>query len=173
MSAPHNGKIKPRLLEKQDKTGNAAPGEASGKMQIHKAFKYRIYPNATQQHKLDVQFGHARYIYNWGLTQSQDGYPGYTRLTKQLTILKASEDTAWLKAGHSQVLQQALKNLDRAFEHFFDRWAGYPQFKSKRARQSIRYPQPNRTGLHRMGGRSTFRRSDMYEWSCTVRWQVR
>ncbi len=111
-------------------------------MIVHKGLKYRIYPNATQQQKLDVQFGHARYIYNWGLAQSQDGYPGYTRLTKQLTILKASEDTAWLKAGHSQVLQQALKNLDRAFQHFFDRRAGYPQFKSKRARQSIRYPQP-------------------------------
>lgn len=40
------------------------------------------------------------------------------------------------------MLQQALKNLDRAFRNFFDRRADYPRFKSKRARQSIRYPQP-------------------------------
>ena len=111
-------------------------------MNVRKAFKYRIYPNREQQQKLGVQFGQARYIYNWGLAQSQDGYPGYTRLTKQLTMLKASEDTSWLREAHSQVLQQALKNLDRAFQNYFDRRAGYPHFKSKRARQSIRYPQP-------------------------------
>ena len=111
-------------------------------MIVCKAFKYRLYPNREQQQKLAVQFGHARYIYNWGLAQSQDGYPGYNRLTKQLPKLKASEDTSWLKEAHSQVLQQALKNLDRAFQNFFEKRGGYPRFKSKRARQSVRYPQP-------------------------------
>jgi len=111
-------------------------------MIVRKAFKYRIYPNREQQQKLAVQFGHARYIYNWGLAQSQDRYPGYNRLAKQLPILKECEDTSWLKEAHSQVLQQALKNLDRAFQNFFDKRAGYPKFKSRRARQSIRYPQP-------------------------------
>jgi len=111
-------------------------------MIVRKAFKYRIYPNREQQQKLAVQFGHARYIYNWGLAQSRDGYPGYNRLARQLPVLKASEDTSWLKEAHSQVLQQALKNLDWAFQNFFDKRAGYPRYKSKRARQSIRYPQP-------------------------------
>ena len=111
-------------------------------MIVRKAFKYRIYPNREQQEKLAVQFGQARYIYNWGLAQSQDGYPGYHRLAKQLPILKASEETSWLKEAHSQVLQQSLKNLDRAFRNFFEKRGGYPQFKSKRARQRIRYPQP-------------------------------
>ena len=111
-------------------------------MKVRKAYKYRIYPNREQQQKLAVQFGHARYIYNWGLAQSQDGYPGYSRLTKQLPVLKTSEDTSWLKEAHSQVLQQSLKNLDRAFQNFFDKRGGYPRFKSKRSRQSVRYPQP-------------------------------
>ena len=47
-----------------------------------------------------------------------------------------------MKEAQSQVLQQALKHLDRAFRNFFEKRAGYPRFKSKRARQSIRYPQP-------------------------------
>ena len=111
-------------------------------MIVRKAFKYRIYPNAKQQQKLAVQFGHARYIYNWGLAQSQDRYPGYNRLAKQLPILKASEEPSLLKEAHSQVLQQSLKYLDRAYQNFFDTRAGRPGFKSKRARQSIRYPQP-------------------------------
>jgi putative transposase len=116
-------------------------------MIVRKGFKYRIYPNREQQRRLAVQFGHARYIYNWGLAQSQDKYPGYSRLAKQLPILKASEETAWLKEAHSQVLQQSLKDLDRAFQNFFDKRGGYPRYKSKRVRQSIRYPQPKESWI--------------------------
>ena len=39
------------------------------------------------------------------------------------------------------VLQQKLKDLDRASVNFFAGRAGYPKFKSKRDKQSIRYPQ--------------------------------
>ena len=122
-------------------------------MIIRKAFKYRLYPNQEQQHKLAIQFGQARYIYNWGLAQSEDKYPGYHRLAKQLPKLKAIEETAWLREGHSQVLQQSLKNLDRAFRNFFEKRAGFPKFKSKRARQSIHHPQPKRGLIGRDGRR--------------------
>ena len=110
-------------------------------MIVRKGFKYRIYPNQEQQRKLAVQFGHARYIYNRGLGQSQEKYPGYNHLAKQLPILKKTSETTWLKEAHSQVLQQSLKDLDRAFQNFFGKRGGYPQFKSKQAKQSIRYPQ--------------------------------
>jgi len=116
-------------------------------MIIRKGFKYRLYPNRAEQQKLAVQFGHARYIYNWGLAQSQGRYPGYNHLAQQLPILKRAAETVWLKEAHSQVLQQALQNLDRAFGNFFDQRGGYPQFKSKRARQSVRYPQPKEKWL--------------------------
>lgn len=111
-------------------------------MNIRKAFKYRIYPNQEQQQRLAVQFGHSRYIFNWGLSQSRDRYLGYNKLAKRLPELKAAEETAWLKDAHSQVLQQSLMNLDRAFRNFFEKRSGYPRFKSKHASQSIRYPQP-------------------------------
>lgn len=122
-------------------------------MIIRKAFKYRLYPSRTQEESLTIQFGQARYIYNWGLEQSRDRYPGYCHLAKCLPKLKASEETSWLKAGHSQVLQQALKDLDRGFGNFFDQRAGYPRYKSKRARQSIRYPQPNASWIRCEGRR--------------------
>ena len=109
-------------------------------MIVRKAFKYRIYPNKKQQAALAVQFGHARYIYNWGLAQSQDRYPGYNRLAKQLPILKASEDTSWLKEAHSQVLQQSLKNLDRGYQNFFDKRAGLSPIQ-KQASQA-KHPLP-------------------------------
>ena len=122
-------------------------------MIVRKAFKYRLYPNRVQEESLAVQFGHARYIYNWGLSQSQDRYPGYCHLAKYLPKLKAEEETNWLRAGHSQVLQQALKDLDRGFQNFFDKRARYPRYKSKRARQRIRYPQPKESWIRLEGKR--------------------
>ena len=122
-------------------------------MIIRKAFKYRLYPNRAQEEHLAVQFGQARYIYNWGLAQSQARYPGYCHLAKCLPKLKAEEETNWLKMGHSQVLQQALKDLDRGFRNFFDKRARYPRYKSKRARQSVRYPQPKESWIRSEGRR--------------------
>jgi putative transposase len=90
-----------------------------------------------------VQFGHKRYIYNWGIDQSRERYSGYKHLADQLPEMKRSEELSWLKAAHSQVLQQALIDLNKAFVNFFEKRAGYPHYKkSKHARQSIRFPQP-------------------------------
>jgi len=111
-------------------------------MIVRKGLKFRLYPNQAQEALLAVQFGHKRYIYNWGIEQSRERYPGYTTLANQLPDLKRSTETAWLKAAHSQVLQQALMDLNKAYQNFFDKRAGYPRFKGKRAKQSIRYPQP-------------------------------
>jgi transposase len=38
-------------------------------MIVRKAFQYRLDPNREQQERLAVQFGHTRYIHNWGLTK--------------------------------------------------------------------------------------------------------
>ena len=54
-------------------------------------------------------------------------------------ILKV--DYPWLKEADSQALQQALKDLDRAYINFFEGRADYPNFHSKHDKQSIRYPQ--------------------------------
>ena len=122
-------------------------------MIVRKAFRYRLNPNRAQEGSLEVQFGQARYIYNWGLSKSQERYPGYCQLAKCLPKLKAEEGTSWLKMGHSQVLQQALKDLDRGFENFFDKRARFPRYKSKRARQSFRYPQPKESWVRSVGKR--------------------
>jgi len=111
-------------------------------MIVSKGFKYRLYPNQAQEALLAVQFGHKRYIYNWGIEQSRERYPGYNTLANQLPDMKKSAEHSWLKAAHTQVLQQALMDLNKAYQNFFDKRAGYPRFKGKRARQSIRYPQP-------------------------------
>ena len=57
----------------------------------------------------------------------------------QLPLLK--QELVWLKLAHSQVLQQGLKDLEQAFHRFFKKQTHYPQFKHKKGRQTIRYPQ--------------------------------
>ena len=56
---------------------------------------------------------------------------GYSQTSAMLTDLKKSDDFAFLKAVDSIALQQSLRNLDRGFVNFFQKRAGYPQFKSK------------------------------------------
>ena len=110
-----------------------------------KAFKYRLYPNQEQQEKLAVQFGHSRFVYNNALNARKEHYKqtgkglSYSATTKALPGMKKTLE--WLKQADSQVLQQKLKDLDRAYTNFFQGRAAYPRFKSKYDNQSIRYPQ--------------------------------
>ena len=34
---------------------------------IRRSYKYRFYPTAVQAKRLAVEFGHARYVWNWAL----------------------------------------------------------------------------------------------------------
>jgi putative transposase len=110
-----------------------------------KAFKYRLYPNKEQQEKLAVQFGHSRFVYNYALNARKMHYGQtgkgltYAGTTKLLPNMK--KELEWLKEADSQVLQQKLKDLDRAYVNFFQKRSKYPKFKNKHGGQSIRYPQ--------------------------------
>lgn len=116
-------------------------------MKIHKAFKFRIYPYQEQTHALAIQFGHARFVYNHYRAAREGYYQDtgegltYNDCALDLAHLKSESEYAWLKEADSQVLQQALRNLDTAYQNFFKGRAGYPRFKGKHAGQSIRYPQ--------------------------------
>lgn len=116
-------------------------------MLIRKSFRYRLDPNLEQQKKLAVQFGHARFVWNWGLNLRKTAYQetgkgiSYNQLAGKLVELKNTPEAEWLKEADLQTLQQKLQDLDRAYTNFFEKRASFPQFKSKRDEQSIRYPQ--------------------------------
>lgn len=115
-------------------------------MLIQKAFKFRIYPNHRQQKALAIQFGCARFVYNH-YRAVREGY--YLDTGTGLNYRDCADDLAdilkvdrpWLKDADSQVLQQTLKDLDRAYVNFFEHRADYPNFKRKHDNQAIRYPQ--------------------------------
>ena len=116
-------------------------------MIIRKAFRYRLYPTAEQQQALAVQFGHARFIWNWALALRKTTYHetgkgiGYYELKRRATALKHQPEMEWLKEADSQVLQAKIQDLERAYKNFFEKRAKLPRFKNKRDSQSIRYPQ--------------------------------
>jgi putative transposase len=115
-------------------------------LKIRKVFKYELMPNSHQV-ALFFQFaGCCRKVWNIGLALcvfflKSSKYLGYPGLAKLLVQWKKSSQYAYLAKAHAQILQQALKDLDRAFQNFFVKRAGFPKFKKKGRKDSFRYPQ--------------------------------
>ena len=108
---------------------------------MEKAYKFRIYPNKTQEELIQKTFGCTRFVYNYYLAKRKKTYEqskqtlNYYTCCADLTQLKKS--LIWLRDVDSTALQASLKVLDDAFQCFFRRLKsgekpGYPKFKSKR-----------------------------------------
>jgi len=121
-------------------------------MILKRAFKFKLKPSALQIENFLRFAGARRFVFNRGLDQRQKAYETTGKnlsnfeQNKELTQLKEAPETSWLSEIHSQVLQQGLKDLDRAFQHFFRRVKkgekpGYPKFKKKGINESFRFPQ--------------------------------
>jgi transposase, IS605 OrfB family, central region len=108
---------------------------------MNKGFKVRIYPNQEQQILINKMFGCVRYVYNYMLKFKQKAYSifelklRYIKISNILTKLKQRK--IWLYEADAAALQQCLKDLDAAYINFFN-GAGYPNFKSKRGKNSYR-----------------------------------
>lgn len=101
-------------------------------MILTRCYKYRLYPT-TDQHKRLIQWaGCRRYVWNWALHHRQVQYkttglrPTYAKLCLDLTVLKQQSDMEWLRDCSAQMLQQVLRDLDQAFNNFFEKRAKYP-----------------------------------------------
>ena len=103
---------------------------------MNTSFKVRIYPNKEQKVLIDKTFGCTRYVYNYMLNLKQKLYKNfnitlsYNHMSKVLTELKRNK--TWLKEVDKWSLQNALKDLDSAYQNFFKRGYKYPKFKSKK-----------------------------------------
>ena len=115
------------------------------------AFKYRIYPTKEQEKTLFWTLARCRELYNAALSERKDAYK-YEH--KGITYRMQADDLPEIKGIireeyqniHSQVLQEALKRLDKAFAAFFRRVQngeepGYPRFQGRNRYTSFTYPQ--------------------------------
>ena len=115
-------------------------------MKIKRAYKFRFYPDSEEATMLSRTFGCRRFIFNWGLERRQKSYAegnpsNYNKDAAALSLLKKDPEKQWLKEVSSVALQQALKDLDKAYEAFFAKRAKFPQFKRKEGKQSFRLMQ--------------------------------
>lgn len=119
-------------------------------MIVQRSHKFRIYPNTSQRKRLAVEFGCSRYVWNRSLALRTAAYEAdktrhnYVSLNRLVTGWKRETDTAWLAKATAASLTQTLIDQDKAFDHFFRRLKngekpGYPRFKSRHDRQSVRY----------------------------------
>lgn len=115
-------------------------------MLILKAFKFELIPNGEQVHKMKKFCGCARFVFNRALAYQNEKYQAdnsfkfsYNKIANLLPAWK--QEFSWLKDCHSQVLQQSLKDLERAMKNFFAKRSNFPKFKCKGEKDSFRFPQ--------------------------------
>lgn len=109
-----------------------------------KGYKARLYPTSEQRDILNRTFGSCRFVYNHFLAERVRSYKEdgvsltYNKTANMLTVLKRDKDHLWLNETDSMALQEALRNLDRAYKNFFKGIAKFPKFHSKHSKQSYR-----------------------------------
>ncbi|MGG3448916.1 IS200/IS605 family element RNA-guided endonuclease TnpB [Domibacillus aminovorans] len=105
-------------------------------MAIHKAYKFRLYPNKEQDVLMAKTIGCSRFVFNrflslWNETHEKTGKGlTYRACSSQLPELK--KEFTWLKEVDAHALQSSLKHLADSFDRFFNKQNKAPRFKSKR-----------------------------------------
>jgi len=115
-----------------------------------KAYKFKLKMNQKFEAACGQTLNLCRELYNAGLQERRDAYKicrtsiNFHQQALQLPEIKRLRDDA--RGIHSQVLQDTLRRLGKAFDAFFRRvkaghQPGYPRFKGKRFFNSFTYPQ--------------------------------
>jgi putative transposase len=115
-----------------------------------RTFKYRLYPNRRRREKLRATLDVCRELYNAALQERREAWWShrksihYVEQANQLPDIKAIRED--VRAVYSQVLQDVLRRIDKAFQAFFLRCKrgqvpGFPRFRSASRYASFTYPQ--------------------------------
>lgn len=134
-----------------------------GRKMLSLTYSYRIYPDITQEARMLTWMEACRKVYNYALRERKDWigsrkcavnacsirseyiipvdtpYPDYYKQQNALTPVK--KDNPELQDVQSQVLQDALKRLDRAFKFMMERGFGFPRFKKFGQYRCFVFPQ--------------------------------
>ena len=126
-------------------------------------YSYRIYPDLTQSARMLAWMEQCRRVYNYALAERKDWsnsrksavnacsitreyiipadtpYPDYYKQQNALTLAKSR--IFELQDVQSQVLQDALKRLDKAFKFMRERGNGFPRRKKYGQYRSFVFPQ--------------------------------
>ncbi|BAI81631.1 transposase, IS605 family (plasmid) [Deferribacter desulfuricans SSM1] len=131
------------------------------------AFKFKLKTNEELENKFAQFAGSCRFVWNKAIAlikqkldikkvdkiinihlpqyyKNTATIPTYNEMAGMLKLWKQSEEYAFLKEAHSQILQQTLKDLYKAIDSAFTKGNGisFPDFRKKgKSPDSFRYPQ--------------------------------
>ncbi len=123
---------------------------------MNKGYKGRLYPTKEQKSQIEQTFGNVRCVYNHFLEVWIKSYKEEKKslsmyeTMRMLTEHKKDESRQWLNMTDSMAYQEALKDLEKAYQNFFKLNAGFPRFHSKRGKQSFRTRNQN-NGIRLVG----------------------
>ncbi len=128
-------------------------------------FRFQCQPTNDQASKMGSFAGSCRFVYNRALAMQRARYAqgqkklSYAALCRELTAWRRDPTTAWLASAPIHPLQQALKNLERAYSNFFEdlrklkrgeiqpEGVREPRFRKRGHGDKFRYPDPQQFSL--------------------------
>jgi putative transposase len=109
------------------------------------AFKFRLYPNRTQEERMVVAVEGCRRVWNMALEDRKARWQEERRSTTYwqqcLTLTAEAREDPGMRSLYMQTLQDTLRRVDRAFKKFFRGEGRFPRFKKHRGWGSFTYPQ--------------------------------
>lgn len=142
-------------------------------MKIKKAFRFKLKLHEQQAEQLRAYAGQCRFLWNKflaiNLSRLSNKQPimRYHEMDFWSKLYKKSEEFGFLKESPAHILQQKLKDLDRAFMDCFDKNQPnkrLPRYRKKGLHDSFRFPEPkhflvegNRVKLPKLGWIKFFR----------------
>ena len=115
-----------------------------------KTYKFRLYLTNSQKAVLQQVLDACRFLYNLCLEQRKLAYEeldiSLTKIDQLMMLPLLKKEHLFLGKVHSQVLQDVVIRLDKAFDGFFRRVTtgekpGYPRFKNASRYNSFTFPQ--------------------------------
>lgn len=119
-------------------------------MLIRKTFQFRLQPTKKQAKMLQGQLDECRWLYNELLEQRKLAHDEMdiplSKYQQSMFLPLLKEEKQSLAQVHSQVLQNVVDRLDKAFQAFFRRCKagekpGFPRFRGVHRYNSFCYPQ--------------------------------
>jgi putative transposase len=114
---------------------------------INRGYKFRLYATDEQEVLFGQFAGVCRLVYNLGLEQRREWWRSFRNTTgfgisvtsqcRELTALRAEYD--WIAAVSIIPQQQALRDLEKAFQNFFAGRADYPSPRKRGVNDSFRF----------------------------------
>jgi putative transposase len=126
---------------------------------VRKTFKYKLRPTPEQERIFDRTLMLCRHVYNAALGERREAWRmrgvsvGYYQQKAELPDIK--EAMPEYAEVNSQVLQDVVLRVERAFQAFFCRIAagetpGFPRFRGRTRYNSLTYPQVGEHGSARL-----------------------